>query len=78
MEIKCTCTVTLWKQEITWFFGIQRNMSIRKKKKMENDENILFKAVANRFRLTSKLISCLKEQQNGLWTTFYYLDFIKR
>ena len=33
-------------------------------KKKENGENIFFKALANRFRLTLKLISCVKEQQN--------------
>ena len=40
-------------------------------KKRENGENVFFKALANRFRLTSKLISCVKEQSNCLWTTFF-------
>ena len=48
-------------------------------KKTENGENTFFKALANIFRLTSKLISRVKEQENCLWTTVYRLmDFMKR
>ena len=53
---------------MTWFFDVERNVSIKKKR--ENGENIFFKALANRFSLTSKLISWVKEQeqQHRLWT----------
>ena len=49
--------------------SMRRNALVRKKR--ENSENIFFKALANRFWSTSKLISCDKGQQNCLWTTFY-------
>ena len=39
--------------------------------KKGNGKNIIFKTLANRFRLTSKLISWVKEQQNCSWATFY-------
>ena len=38
--------------------------------KTEDGENIFLKALANRFRLTSKIIRCAKEQQSCLWQTF--------
>ena len=39
--------------------------------KKKNGEKMFLKAPANRFRLTSKLISCVKEPQYCLWMTFY-------
>ena len=47
-------------------------------KKRENGENIFLEVLANRFRLTSKLISRIKKQQSCLWPTFYQMDFMKR
>ena len=41
-------------------------------------EEIFFKALANRFRLISKLIRRVKEQQSCLWPTFYQMRFMKR
>ena len=73
MEIAKACTI-----ESKNILGC----SCRKKrvnwKKTENCENIFFKALVNRFRVISQLISRVKEQQNCLWTTFYQMDFIKR
>ena len=51
---------------------------VNQEKKTENGENIFFKALANIFRLISKLINRVKEQQNCLWTTFYQMDFMER
>ena len=51
-------------------------MSIGKKE--ENSENVFFKALANRFQLTSKLINRVKEKQSCLWPIFYQIDFMKR
>ena len=53
------------KSGIPWFFNVKRNVSIGKKTK--NGENIFFKAFANRFQLTSKLLIRAKEQQICLW-----------
>ena len=47
-------------------------------KKTEDGEIVFFKALANRFWLTSKLISRFKEQQSCLWPTFYQMDFMKK
>ena len=74
MEITKTCTV-----ESKKFLGCSMLKKTRVNwKKTENCENIFFKALVNRFRVISQLISRVKEQQNCLWTTFYQKDFIKR
>ena len=52
----------LWKQEIPWFFDVERNVSIEKK---QNMMNLLFKASANRFCLTSKCCSLLSKIVHG-------------
>ena len=46
--------------------------------KVEDGEEIFFKALANRFRLTPKLIRRVKEQQSCLRPTFYQMKFMKR
>ena len=47
-------------------------------KKTKDSGNIFFEALANRYRLISKLFRRIKEQQSFLWRTFYQMDFIKR
>ena len=47
-------------------------------KKAKDSGNIFFEALANRYRLISKLFRRIKEQQSFLWWTFYQMDFIKR
>ena len=47
----------LWKQEIPLLFDVERNMSIAKKKKTEDGENLFFKALRNRFWLATKSCS---------------------
>ena len=69
IEITKACTVTFMKARSYVVLRCRENLSIRKKR--ENGENVFFKALANRFRLTSKLISCVKEQSNCLWTNFF-------
>ena len=76
IEITKICTVTFMKTRNS-FFRRCREKRVNLKK-TEHGEDMFFKALANRFRLTSKLISCVKEQQNCLWTTFYQTDFMKR
>ena len=66
-EMTKACTVTFMKARKYLVIRCGEKRVISKK----NAENICFKALANRFWLTSKLISCVKEQQNCLWTTFY-------
>ena len=66
-EMTKACKVTFMKARKYLVIRCGEKRVISKK----NAENICFKALANRFRLTSKLISCVKEQQNCLWTTFY-------
>ena len=46
--------------------------------KKEDGENIFFKALANRFRLISKLINRVKEQEGCSWPTFHQMDIVKR
>ena len=67
IDITKACTVTFLKAR-KYLVIRCREKSVNLKKK-ENCKNILFKALANRFRLT--LISRVKEQQNCLWTNFY-------
>ena len=56
IEITKACTVTfLWKQELPWLFDVEKNVSIGKK--TEDGENLFFKALTNRFWLTSKSYS---------------------
>ena len=47
------CTIAFIKARIPWFFNVGRNLSIGKKK-TEDCENLFFKALSNRFWLTSK------------------------
>ena len=56
-------------------FGVERNVSIRKKTK--KSENVFFKDLVYRFRLTLKLIRRVKEQQSCLCPTFYQTHFMK-
>ena len=45
-----------------------REKLVNWKKETEGDENTFFKSLADRFPFTSKLIRCVKEQQqNYLW-----------
>ena len=55
IEITNACTL-LWKQESTWFFDVERKCQLEKKS--GSVENVFYKALGNRFRLTSKLVSC--------------------
>ena len=64
IEITKICTVTFMKTRNS-FVRRCREKRINWKKR-EHGEDIFFKALANRFRLTSELISCVKEQQNCL------------
>ena len=74
MEITRTYTV-----ESKKFLGCSMSKkTCQLEKKTENCENIFFKALVNRFRVISQLISRVKEQQNCLWATFCQMDFIKR
>ena len=59
----------LWKLENPWLLDEERIVSI--KKKSQNGGNIFLKALANRFRLTPKLIRRVREQQSCLWPKFY-------
>ena len=66
-----------WQKASTVAFMIARNFLVvpcrEKRNNMEKTEdggNIFLKALANRFRLTSKIIRCAKEQQSCLWQTF--------
>ena len=47
-------------------------------KKTEDGANIFFEGLANKFGLTPKLITCVKEQEHCLWPTVYQMDFMKR
>ena len=57
---------------------VVRRREKRVNRKAEYGENIFFKVLGNRFRLTSKLIRCVTEQQICLWSTFYQMNFTKR
>ena len=81
MEITKACTVVFlyfyafWKQEIPWFFDVERNVSIGKKqKKTEDGENLFFKASANRFWLKLKCYSWFNKVVHGRlsikWTSW--------
>ena len=77
IEITKTCAVTSMKAR-NYLVPRCTEKRVLLGKKTENGKIIFFKALANRFWLTSMLISCVKEQQNCLWTTFYQMDFMKR
>ena len=76
IDITNTCTVALLKTKNPLIL-LYREERVNWKK-TEDGENIFFKALVNRFRLTSKLIRHVKEQQSCLWQTFYQMDFVKR
>ena len=59
IEITKVCTVTFMKARNCLVFRCKKNVPIRKKE------------ITNRVLLTSKLIRCVKKQQNCLWTTSY-------
>ena len=71
IDITKACTVTFLKAGKYLVIRCREKSVNLKKKKKKNCKNKLFKALASRFRLTLKLISCVKEQQNCLWMTFY-------
>ena len=76
IEITKTCTVAFMKARISLVIRCREKCAIWKK--TENGGNMFHKAVANRFRGASKLISRAEEQKNCLWATFYQMDFMKR
>ena len=55
--------VQLLLQENPWLSDVERNVSIGKK--TEDGENLFFKALANRFWLTSKSCSWLNKVVHG-------------
>ena len=69
IEITKACAASFMKARDNFVLRC-REKRVRLKKR-ENGENVFFKALANRFQLTSTLISCTKEQQNCLWTNLY-------
>ena len=76
----------LWNQEIPWLFDVE------KRKKTEDGENLFYKALANRFWLTSKSCSWFNKVVHGRpstkWTSgkdkWYvtksrlYVEFVKK
>ena len=58
IKITKTCAVTFEKARNS-FFDVERNMPIGKKKQNKNKdgEKLFFKALDNRFRVTSKIYS---------------------
>ena len=69
IKITKACTVTFMKGKKYLVIRCREKRVNLKKKKMI--KVYFFKALGNRFWLTLKLISCIIEQNNCLWTTFY-------
>ena len=58
IEMTKACTVTFMKARNNWLFDVERKVSVRKKRE-KMVRIYFFKSLANRFRLTSKLIDHL-------------------
>ena len=76
IKIKNISTVPFMKARNSLVIHCRENRANWEKTK--EGENILFKALANIFRLTAKLISHVKEEQGCLWPIFYQINFTKR
>ena len=67
IEITKANTIAFTNQEIPWLFDVEKG------KKTEDGGNLFFKALANRFWLTSKNCSCFSKVAHGRtsikWTT---------
>ena len=66
------------------FMEVRNSLNLRCKEKhvnwknTEDGENIFFQTLGNKFRLTLKLVRCVKEQQRCLWSIFCHMEFMKR
>ena len=74
INITKTYQLFLLKQEIPWLFNVERTVSNGKKR--EDGENLFFKALPNRFWLTSK--SCLWFNKVVHRRHSNQMDFVKR
>ena len=75
IEIIKTSRVAFMKARNSWVARCEeKRIKKKKKKKKKNGENVFFKTLAKKYRLTLKLIRRVKKQQRCLWPTFYQME----